>query len=39
MKVNVLLAAAIACAFATPTHAGGTPDFFQSEFADAVPVT
>ncbi len=39
MKVNVLLAAAITCAMATPTHAHGTPDFFQSDWSDAVAVT
>jgi hypothetical protein len=39
MKVNVLLAAAITCAIATPSHAHGSQDFFQSDWSDAVAVT
>lgn len=37
MKVNLLLATAIACAAAAPTQAHG-PEFFQSEWSDGVAV-
>lgn len=48
MKVNVLhiqraartvLAAAVAAVITTAAHAHGLPEFFRSEFSDAVPVT
>ena len=48
MKVNVLrirravsmaLATAVVCGIATPAHAHGGPDFFQSDWTEAVAVT
>jgi hypothetical protein len=38
MKVNVVLATAVICAVTTSAQAGGAPDFFRSEWADAVAV-
>jgi hypothetical protein len=39
MKINVLLMTAVAAVITTAAQAHGSPEFFRSQWSDAVPVT